>query len=210
MEQSKAETSNGQEVVGQYKVLLPDGRLQTVTYTSGPDGYKATVQYAQVGQSVTTQSSGRSFTVARTVPLTKTTSKPTATTTTSTTTTTTTSRPAIVPVTGSVQLSLPSSSSNVQTKMAEPIDGRMSTSARSRQRSNRTRAGGESFRPALDSSSSSSIGSSDVALDTVRPSKSVPNDEPTRRSRPGSLKKTWNFDESRQRPEDVVFPDYDY
>ena len=47
VDQSKREFSDGNDVIGQYKVLLPDGRLQTVTYTSGPDGFKAEVQYTQ-------------------------------------------------------------------------------------------------------------------------------------------------------------------
>lgn len=48
LEQAKSEASDGQDVVGVYKVLLPDGNLQTVTYTAGPDGYKANVRYSKV------------------------------------------------------------------------------------------------------------------------------------------------------------------
>lgn len=47
LEQSKEESSDGEKVTGRYQVLLPDGRLQTVTYTSGKDGYKAEVTYSQ-------------------------------------------------------------------------------------------------------------------------------------------------------------------
>ncbi|EFX86619.1 hypothetical protein DAPPUDRAFT_97750 [Daphnia pulex] len=140
--QSKAESSDGQEVVGQYKVLLPDGRLQTVSYTSGPNGYKATVKYVQVGVdnpavmvvSSSTESNGRSFTVSRTR-----TTSPTTTTTSTTTTTTTTSAPIIVqePV---------DDRREKQRQQTEPIDSRTSSSSRSRQRSNRTRGGGERFR----------------------------------------------------------------
>ena len=43
---SKSESSDGEQVQGQYQVRLPDGRLQTVRYTSGKDGYVATVDYA--------------------------------------------------------------------------------------------------------------------------------------------------------------------
>lgn len=40
-----AEKSDGNNVHGQYYVLLPDGRRQTVTYTvDGPSGYVADVQ----------------------------------------------------------------------------------------------------------------------------------------------------------------------
>ena len=52
LEQGKSEASDGQEVVGVYKVLLPDGNLQTVTYTAGPDGYKANVRYSKVEEPV--------------------------------------------------------------------------------------------------------------------------------------------------------------
>lgn len=52
LEQAKSESSDGQDVVGVYKVLLPDGHLQTVTYTAGPDGYKANVRYAKVEEPI--------------------------------------------------------------------------------------------------------------------------------------------------------------
>jgi len=40
------ERSDGRAVIGQYFVLLPDGRLQTVTYTAdGDNGYVADVRY---------------------------------------------------------------------------------------------------------------------------------------------------------------------
>ncbi|XP_046451240.1 mucin-5AC-like [Daphnia pulex] len=157
--QSKAESSDGQEVVGQYKVLLPDGRLQTVSYTSGPNGYKATVKYVQVGVenpalvvSSSTESNGRSFTVSRTR-----TTSPTTTTTTSTTTTTTTSAPMAVqePV---------DDRREKQRQQTEPIDSRTSSSSRSRQRSNRTRGGGERFRsPQETAAMSASAAAASVA-----------------------------------------------
>lgn len=191
VEQSKAETSNGQEVVGQYKVLLPDGRLQTVTYTSGPDGYKATVKYAQVGQSVTNESSGRSFTTARPAP----------TTSTTTTTTTTTKRPTSIAAIASTQ-----SAGDAQlVKEQVAIDGRTSTSSRSRQRSNRTRQA-ERLRWPQDTSLSTN---SDV-VDSLPSFKSA-NIEPTVRSRPaGGLKTTWTFDKSRHRPEEIFSQPEDY
>ena len=41
-----AEASNGEQVQGQYSVLLPDGRLQTVSYSvEGDSGFVADVQY---------------------------------------------------------------------------------------------------------------------------------------------------------------------
>ncbi|XP_043247299.1 pro-resilin-like [Amphibalanus amphitrite] len=41
-----AEASNGEQVQGQYSVLLPDGRLQTVSYAvDGDSGFVADVQY---------------------------------------------------------------------------------------------------------------------------------------------------------------------
>ena len=140
--QSKAESSDGQEVVGQYKVLLPDGRLQTVSYTSGPNGYKATVKYVQVGvdntaalqlsvsSSTESSSNGRSFTVSRT-----------RTTPTTTTTTTTSAPPPIIVAEETV-------GERQQTKQrpSEPsIDSRTSPS-RSRQRQQSNRTPGERFR----------------------------------------------------------------
>lgn len=56
LEQAKSEASDGQDVVGVYKVLLPDGNLQTVTYTAGPDGYRANVRYAKVDEPVRVRS----------------------------------------------------------------------------------------------------------------------------------------------------------
>lgn len=39
------EESDGTVVTGMYRVLLPDGRMQTVTYTADKNGYVADVQY---------------------------------------------------------------------------------------------------------------------------------------------------------------------
>lgn len=156
--QSKAESSDGQEVVGQYKVLLPDGRLQTVSYTSGPNGYKATVKYVQVGVdnpalvvSSSTESNGRSFTVSRTR-----TTSPTTTTTTSTTTTTTTSAPMAVQE--------PVDDQREKQWQSEPIDSRTSSSSRSRQRSNRTRGGGERFRSPQETAAMSASAAAAAAV----------------------------------------------
>lgn len=45
----------GNAVTGQYKVLLPDGRLQTVTYIADENGYRAKVEYspARPGEATT-------------------------------------------------------------------------------------------------------------------------------------------------------------
>ena len=41
------ETADGKAVSGSYSVALPDGRIQTVTYTvNGYNGYVADVQYS--------------------------------------------------------------------------------------------------------------------------------------------------------------------
>jgi hypothetical protein len=135
--QSKAESSDGQEVVGQYKVLLPDGRLQTVSYTSGPNGYKATVKYVQVGVdnpalvvSSSTESNGRSFTVSRT-----------RTTPTTPTTTTSAPPPPIIVAEETVD-----ERQQTKQRQSEPsIDSRTSPS-RSRQRQQSNRTLGERFR----------------------------------------------------------------
>lgn len=141
--QSKAESSDGQEVVGQYKVLLPDGRLQTVSYTSGPNGYKATVKYVQVGvndntaasqlsvsSSTESSSNGRSFTVSRT-----------RTTPTTPTTTTSAPPPPIIVAEETVD-----ERQQTKQRQSEPsIDSRTSPS-RSRQRQQSNRTLGERFR----------------------------------------------------------------
>ena len=43
---SHSESSQGNDVKGEYRVLLPDGRLQVVTFYADPEsGYNAKVQY---------------------------------------------------------------------------------------------------------------------------------------------------------------------
>ena len=44
-EQSKHETIDGNKVVGEYRVLIPDGRLQVVSYTADENGYHPRVEY---------------------------------------------------------------------------------------------------------------------------------------------------------------------
>ena len=44
------ERTDGQVVRGSYRVLLPDSRVQTVTYVSGPDGHVAQVSYSGKAQ----------------------------------------------------------------------------------------------------------------------------------------------------------------
>lgn len=39
------EVSDGKSAKGKYHVLLPDGRLQKVSYVAGPSGYHAQVTY---------------------------------------------------------------------------------------------------------------------------------------------------------------------
>merc|ERR550517_1072531 len=42
---SHQETKTGDTTAGQYRVALPDGRMQIVTYTADDGGYQATVEY---------------------------------------------------------------------------------------------------------------------------------------------------------------------
>ena len=54
-EHSHQQQRKGNAVTGQYKVLLPDGRLQTVTYVADVAGYRAKVDYtpAAAGEATT-------------------------------------------------------------------------------------------------------------------------------------------------------------
>lgn len=54
-EHSHQQQRVGNTVTGQYKVLLPDGRLQTVTYIADENGYRAKVEYtpARPGEATT-------------------------------------------------------------------------------------------------------------------------------------------------------------
>ena len=222
VEQSKAETSDGQEVVGQYKVLLPDGRLQTVTYTSGPGGYKATVKYVQVRTDSSTETSGRSFTPVRTSsPSTTSTRSPATRPPTTTRPPITTRPPTTTTNNPSVVASFDDESvetANAQPqRQPEPIDGRTSTSSRSRQRSNRTR--GERFRSPLeqqvvgqsDDVTATTTSTTTAFVENIRTFKSASADSTITRSRPAApvLKTTWRFDGRRQRPEEVFSLDYD-
>ena len=45
LQQAKEESSDGKNIRGRYSVRMPDGRLQVVTYSTGPDGYVANVHY---------------------------------------------------------------------------------------------------------------------------------------------------------------------
>ena len=45
IQHSRQEVSDGQELRGSYQIHLPDGRVQTVEYTSGVGGYRAEVKY---------------------------------------------------------------------------------------------------------------------------------------------------------------------
>ncbi|KAI9554193.1 hypothetical protein GHT06_019465 [Daphnia sinensis] len=186
--QSKAESSDGQEVIGQYKVLLPDGRLQTVSYTSGPNGYKATVKYVQVGMenfvASSTESNGRSFTVSRAAP------RPTTTTT---TTTTTTSSPVVEQAAVERQQTQ---------RQSETIDSRTSTSSsRSRQRVNRTR--GERLRSTQTFSASSSA----VRVEDETGIESMATRLKPSSTRPFGMKTTWRFDGNRPHPDEAFQTD---
>ena len=44
-EYSHSENSDGKVTTGSYRVYLPDGRIQTVTYRADENGYKADVKY---------------------------------------------------------------------------------------------------------------------------------------------------------------------
>merc|ERR1712076_48745 len=42
---SQSEARDNYDTTGEYRVNLPDGRVQIVSYTAGPDGYVADVKY---------------------------------------------------------------------------------------------------------------------------------------------------------------------
>ncbi|XP_057381149.1 pro-resilin-like [Daphnia carinata] len=44
-EYSHTQSSDGKVTTGNYRVYLPDGRVQTVTYTADENGYRADVKY---------------------------------------------------------------------------------------------------------------------------------------------------------------------
>ena len=45
-----SESRDGYNTQGSYRVNLPDGRVQIVTYTAGPEGYVADVKYEGTAQ----------------------------------------------------------------------------------------------------------------------------------------------------------------
>ena len=47
---SHSETKNGYKTEGEYRVALPDGRTQIVSYYADEDGYHADVKYEGVAQ----------------------------------------------------------------------------------------------------------------------------------------------------------------
>ena len=42
---SRSQKSDGEKVIGTYRVALPDGRIQIVNYSAGANGYVAQVTY---------------------------------------------------------------------------------------------------------------------------------------------------------------------
>lgn len=56
IEHSRSEASDGKEVQGSYKLRLPDGRIQTVTYTAGVGGFKPVITYEGHSSPVTDKS----------------------------------------------------------------------------------------------------------------------------------------------------------